>query len=173
MAKSEKTTRRSILQVGAAAVGAALLPRVAAGSAARPVPAGVTMDGAIEAIRADYLRKVEILANRLGPRFASGELRGFLGEDFEDGEDGGTSPHFRVEAEAVEFFQLDDSEEGRPAAHLLLAVSPSMTRHGHYDCQPGFNMASACVTHDVIRAVRAQGWYTPTPGEEPTEGRAA
>lgn len=167
--KNEKATRRSIIQAGAAAVGAALLPRVTVASPAVSAATGATPERAIEAVRADYLHQVQELARRLGPRFASGELRGFRVDDFEDGDNGGTSPHFVVEAEAVEFFKLDDSAEGRPAAHLILAVSPSTTRKGADDCQPGFNFASACITHDVIRAVRAQGWYTPALGEEPCD----
>ena len=159
--------RRDVLRAGAIALGAALLPKPAA--AVNPEP------GMLERLRQDYARRVEALAERLRPRFESGELHGFReydgdrmdrawcerrGEPFD--------PEYRPPAWRIEEEVRAADVVDFPTAYLVLACSPSEElMDGGTALSDVEGVASMAMAYDVIRVARRRGWYAPTPDEEP------
>jgi hypothetical protein len=112
--------------------------------------------------RAAYFAELGRLAERLRPRFASGELRAMTeGEVARDG--GATSPHWAVERLCCAHFGLEDMD---PATlRLLLDVSP----HAQVLADAGWTddvwWLQAAIAWDLIALARARGLYVPAPGE--------
>ena len=124
---------------------------------------------ALEALRADYLHRMEALAEKLRPRFESGELHGLNSEDAR-------------RCDTV----LGGSDENRPAvdllerecrralvrtsaqAYLVLACSPSTAATFDVGCHHPVYHAMSAAAWDVIRVARTRGFYRPEEDETPT-----
>lgn len=177
MKNEKKTSRRSILQAGAVAVGAALLPR--AGAAAQASPALGTA-AALEVLRRDYLGRVKAFAEELRPRFKAGELHCYRDSDPEM-----DMPMDRLEVLCRERFGLTVTERqvgngftyldgDEPSAHVILAVSPmakEITEISGASDSP-CDSAAMAAAHDVLTVARERRWYQPTPDESYCYGRA-
>lgn len=101
-----------------------------------------------------YRLRVETLAEKLRPRFESGELRGWLESD-------NTAPWESVEQQFLEA-EIPDIA----SAYLVLACSPSEAE----DIDDGLlsdarSFAAECLATDVFREARRRGWWKPAPGE--------
>jgi hypothetical protein len=179
MATTKKIQRRNVLQAGAAALGAALLPRAAAATPHLLDPAAVTPAVALEALRVDYLGKVRALAEELRPRFESGELRGFRSGD---GEGGSDEPFERLDEICRERFGLATTEtepgDGLSyitgddvAAYTILAVSPMAREITDTDADHACYVAATAVASDVLAVARDRRWYRPTPDESYCYGK--
>jgi hypothetical protein len=187
MATSQKSTgqgvsRRGFIAAFGAATAAAALP---AGAAAGPAAPARWADakGLIPALRAAYAAELERFAERLRPRFESGELRGFTDDDMERefGDRSWVAPlwkleklcaaHFGLEVATTEVDDCSTTYEGdAEAAHLVLLASPSRAETAdcyYHEC----HHASAAVTADVLRIARERGWYRPTQDEAVEFGR--
>lgn len=167
-------TRRDFL--AAVGVGAAALA-VPAGAVAAESGAGTggRLPWLAEQARAAYVAEVEMLAERLRPRFESGELRGMRDEDLED-DHGALSPMWEVGQEAGEYFRLvkrgppgsirggEFYEGAEQAAHLVLLASPSTPYVDNQGLYVAYEAQEAAMW-DVILIARERGWYTPGPTE--------
>lgn len=148
MAHEEKgsTSRRSILQVGAVALGAALMPRAA----------GAAPTGALEQLRAEYRNRINALAEELEPRFRSGELRGFRdgdGDLFNTRE--GRHPRWALEDECCRRLAATHAE-----AYVVLACSPySIATEDNWNDTR--RHAAAAASFDVFKVALDRGSYQP------------
>lgn len=149
----------------------------------------LTRTATFQALRLDYLARVEAFAEELRPRFQAGELRGFTIGDSDRADarvEAFTAAHPEATVEEVlayrnrvepPLFVLEELCAARflPAslgwdaqheeAHLIRACSPSepLTEDG----QPNIGQAATAVAYDVLRVARTRGWYAPDASEEP------
>jgi hypothetical protein len=115
----------------------------------------------LSALRAEYSVEVERFAESLRSRFEAGELRAFTTED---GEDGVTSPFFRLEELCCAHFRL--AELQAIALALLVELSPrGRAAAGSADTEDVSRLQCA-IAWDVIAVARARGWYEPSTTEE-------
>ena len=161
--RNEDQGRRDVLRAGAVAVGAALLPRTAAAEQ-------------VGTAAPDYQRRIEKVAEELRLGFRAGQFRGFTDEDERRSDDNAAyiTPRLRLEGEVAARLlghqptAHDDMEEAavRRAAWVLMN-SPSIGElmSDGYTVE-GFAISAA--TWDVLRIARERRWYTPAPGECPS-----
>jgi hypothetical protein len=121
-------------------------------------------DGRLSSWRASYLDELERLAERLRPRFLSGELRGMSDGDLaHDG--GATSPFYAVERICCEHFELEAMD---PATlRLMLDVSPHASAIADAGWTDDVYWLQSAIAWDLIALARARGMYLPAPGELP------
>lgn len=115
-------------------------------------------------VRAAYQAELERLALKLRPRFESGELRGYIDEDFE--------PFRRIENACAAHFGLKVTETktgydgDTTTAALVLAASPLLADHLWGDgCWHIANLAESVAAWDLLFLARARGWSKPMKGE--------
>lgn len=117
-----------------------------------------------EAARIEYQRQIEVLALELRPKFESGELRGYVDEDSEDGRHGASSPRFKLERMALRRLVKTDA-----SAYAILAVSPSEPMvDGGTTLADIRGAAGEAAALDLLRLARSRGWSKPANGETPT-----
>ncbi len=127
--------------------------------------------GRIAALRTAYAAEVERLAEELRPRFEAGELRAVTGGDLDDGEDGRTSPFWKLGEVCAERFgctvtRAEEEVSGDiEAARLVLLASPrAEALEGNWQ-HPGYHAKDAAAW-DVIAVARARGMYVPGADED-------
>jgi hypothetical protein len=110
-------------------------------------------------LRAEYLRTVEAFAERLRPRFESGELYGY-GVD-EDADCELETPACRAVSEAREL--VPDFA----TAYVILACSPAEAEDvdGDIHIAEARFAAAECLVVDAFRLARERGWWRPRAGE--------
>jgi hypothetical protein len=169
--ETSEVARRDLLRAGVAALGVAVLP--SAGQAAAPRTA--TVEDAVAMWRPEYLRLVERIAEENKARFVSGELHGFNDADGDAIEDErlagfyGPDHKYNPPGWAFEKELREKYAQGFPHAYLILACSPSEEIiDGGCQLADAQSAAGEALFLDVLRIARSRGWYTVTPGEEPT-----
>ncbi len=138
---------------------------------------------ALGVLRDAYLAEVEQVAEQLRPRFESGELRGYVDADADDGDYGGTSPKFKLEDLVRAHFGLEVRElhdipkkgiitlEGdEPTAHGILAVSSFTVETEDEGWYHVADHAVCAAAWDVVALARRRRWYRPAPDEEALPG---
>lgn len=128
-------------------------------------------DGRLSSWRAAYLAELARLAERLRPRFASGELRGMTEGDLaRDG--GASSPFYAVERLCCEHFELASMDPS--TLRLLLDVSPHANAIADAGWTDDVYWLQSAIARDLLAVARARGMCAPAPGElaDPAAGGA-
>ncbi len=119
----------------------------------------------VEKFRPVYLTELEQLAERLRPRFLSGELHGYwMDRDYEPEhlDARGGDPILRLK-ERVERDHVRDSS----TAYLILACSPAEKKDvdGDTPLEAARWAAAERIVVDVFCLARERGWWKPRRGE--------
>jgi hypothetical protein len=128
----------------------------------------------LNAIRIDYLERVQDLAEKLRPAFEAGDLRGEREEDWD------SLDQLESKVAAAAFERTPGGKlgpicrramvKGWEDAYLVLACSPSEKKiDGSIELAEAFYAAEECVRRDVLRIARSRGWYAPAVGESPSD----
>lgn len=125
---------------------------------------------AIEAIRAEYQREIESLAEHLRPRFEAGELHAWRESDHGEGEDRLhklVTAHFGLEVTESVSGRYRVTSANDAVIHAILSASPTTDATSDNWTHPAYHALSAAAW-DVINIARARGWYCLPPGDDET-----
>jgi hypothetical protein len=111
---------------------------------------------ALEQLRANYLRRVQKLAEQLCPRFEVGELHGYREEDEPKKPRLFTKDFNQMPAGKLGAICRRTMVRSQTEAYLVLACSPSERRLDDEPSEPMF-AAENCVMRDVLRTRAAAG----------------
>jgi len=132
----------------------------------RPTEKTPTHAALLEMLREDYMRRVEAFAEELRPGFESGELHGWDARDSEgdDRDVAYVTAMEKITGAAWERFLKHSPRESA----IVVACSPSVGPIRQDKGRLTEAIAVMCVYWDVLRVARAQRWYKPARGEQPS-----